>query len=199
MFPLLESIKILDGMPQNLAYHQYRFEASYFKMFKKLTKIKLANLIEVPEENQKGIVKLRFLYNQNNCFCQYMTYKPKEIQKLKLIFKDNIRYPLKLTDRRLLGQLRLQKGPADDILIVKQQRITDTSFTNIVLFDGQTWWTPQYPLLHGTARSRLMDEKKIKAADILYTDLSSFKSFKLINALLDFEEVKAYPVSHILL
>ncbi len=197
MFPLIESIQILDGQPQNLKYHQYRFEASYFKMFKQLTQIQIKDLIEVPDEYLSGLVKLRFLYNQTNCFCQYIAYTPKIIQHLKVVRDDAVEYNLKKTDRRSIDRLLLKKGQADDILIVKHQRLTDSSFTNIVLYDGQTWWTPKYPLLHGTARSRLIDQKKINVADILISDLADFKTFKLINAMRDFETIMAYPINNI--
>ncbi len=196
MFPLIESIKIFDGKPQHLSYHQHRFEASYYKVYKTLTNIKLSDVIQVPETYQKGLVKLRFLYNQTDCFCQYDFYTPKQIKTLKLIYNDDIQYDLKWVNRSQLETLKQQKGTADDILIVKNQRITDTSFTNIIFFDGKRWLTPKYPLLHGTARARLLNEKIIEAEDIFIEDLKLFTHYKLINAMRGIDNPKQ-PISNI--
>jgi 4-amino-4-deoxychorismate lyase len=198
MFPLLETIKILDGVPQNLSYHQHRFEASYYKAFKKLADIKLDQLIEVPEQYKQGLVKLRFLYNEKDCFCQYDFYKPQKIQSLKIVIADTIDYSLKWVNRKALEALVKQKDTADDILIVKNGRITDTSFTNIIFFDGQQWLTPQFPLLHGTARARLINEKKIFAEDIFLSELNRFLSYKLINAFKEFDETPVLSMDTIL-
>ncbi len=198
MFPLVETIKILDGQPQNLSYHQHRFEASYFKLYKQLTTISLKEQIQVPGNYQTGLVKLRFLYNQSDCFCQYDFYEPKPVKRLKIVFADDIDYALKWVNRKKIDNLLQEKALADDILIIKNQRITDTSFTNIVFWDGGKWVTPKYPLLHGTARARLLNEQKITAEDLFLVDLNRFKSFKLINALRDFDRAEALPIDAII-
>jgi len=198
MFPLLETIKIENGIPLHVDFHQHRFEASYFKLYKKLTDLKLKNLISVPGEYQKGIVKLRFLYNEKQCFCQYNFYEFKAINSLKIIQNDNIDYSLKWVDRSNLNLLLKQKGNADDILLVKNGRVTDTSFTNIVFEYQNQWVTPLFPLLNGTARSRLLVEKKITQQDILLEDLPAFSSFKLINAMRDFDTAPKIPITEII-
>lgn len=199
MFPLFETIQIIDGIPQNLSYHQQRFEVSYFKLYNKLTSIRLKNLINVPQEYQKGIVKLRLLYNDHDCFCQFENYKFRNIKKLQLVYNDNIEYELKWTNRKPLEKLLLQKNKADDILIVKNNRITDTSFSNIVFYDGKQWLTPRFPLLYGTARNRLLNDKLIQAIDIRVDDLNDFKFFRLINAMCDFEKQPSLSIRNILM
>jgi len=198
MFPLIETIKVKEGKLQHLSYHQHRFEASYYKLYKQLTSIKLHEIIEVPETYEKACVKLRFLYNQTDCFCQYDYYQPKPITTVKLVVDDEIDYSLKWVDRKAFQRLSAQKGKADEILIVKNGRITDTSFTNIIFFNGKDWFTPKYPLLHGTARARLLNEKKIFTGDIRPDDLKTFQAFKLINAMLDFEEQPAIDIENII-
>ena len=136
MFPLLESIKILNGKAQNLSYHQHRFEASYFKMYGKLTSIQLTNLIQVPEDYRSGVVKLRLLYNETDCFCQYDDYKKRDIKTLQLIVADQLNYDLKWTNRKVFDDLKNKAHRADDILIIKNGRLTDTSFSNIIFYDG---------------------------------------------------------------
>jgi len=198
MFPLIETIKILDGMPKNLPYHQHRFEASYYKFYKEFTSVKLKDIIQVPQEHRQGLVKLRFLYNKTDCFCQYDEYQFKPVKTLKIV-ESEIDYSLKFVDRKEIEALLKQKEAADDILIVKNNRITDTSFTNVVFYDGSEWLTPQFPLLHGTARARLLHQKIIKTVDIGLSDLKYFKSFRLINALRDFETANTLPIDNILM
>ncbi len=199
MFPLIESIKVVDGVLQNIEYHQHRFEASYFKLYKRLTDILLENVIDIPQDYRQGLVKLRFLYNDTDCFCQYDRYKSKPVKSLKLVYDNHIDYSLKWVDRKKLNELHKQKDQADDILIIKNQRITDTSFTNIVFYDGKNWVTPKFPLLHGTARARLLATNKIMAEDIIVNDLKSFTSFKLINAMRDFDQADELPIHSIIL
>ena len=72
-----------------------------------------------------------------------------------------------------------------EILIIKNKKITDTSYSNICLYDGNEWLTPKYPLLKGIRRSVLLDQRKIREEDIRERDLSAFSKIALINAMLD--------------
>ncbi len=184
-------------MPQHLEWHQWRFEKSFYLHFLKPAPFILEHLIEVPKEYREGTVKLRFLYNESECFCQYSFYKPKEISSLQLVYDSHIEYSLKYINRNKLENLLKMKANADEILIIKDRRVTDTSFSNIVFFDGKQWVTPVYPLLKGTARERLLRENKIIAKDILIEDLKNFKSIKLINAMLDFDEQSEIDIENL--
>jgi 4-amino-4-deoxychorismate lyase len=75
------------------------------------------------------------------------------------------------------------KGNYDDILIVKNAYITDSSYANILFYDGGKWFTPHMPLLAGTCRARLLKESKICEMKIKIDDIKKFESFCLINAL----------------
>ncbi len=193
MFPLIETIKVLNGELQNLKWHQNRFEASYFKYFKQLTNIKLAEVITVPEEHQDGVVKLRFLYNETDCFCQFDAYEPRKINTFQLVAKNDLDYSIKLVDRKILDDLRKNAG-ADEIIIIKNARVTDTTFSNLAFFNGKEWHTPKFPLLRGTARARLIAEKKLIQKDIFIDDLTKYQSFKLINAMLDWDAAEVYDI-----
>ena len=97
----------------------------------------------------------------------------------------------------MLTDLLAQKGNSDDILIVRDGLITDTSFSNIVFSDGDKWFTPEEPLLEGTTRNRLLAEAKIHTAPVRPGDLGQFNTFRLINAMMDLGTGKAHPVSAI--
>jgi len=85
----------------------------------------------------------------------------------------------------------------DEILIIKQNLITDTSFSNITFFDGTRWITPSSPLLAGTMRSFLIQKQVIVEKEIRVTDLKDFEKARLINAMLPFESGSDIPVENI--
>ena len=47
-FPVFETIAILDGIPQNLAFHQARMDNAIEKLFKQTSVFNLAEIIQVP-------------------------------------------------------------------------------------------------------------------------------------------------------
>ena len=90
-----------------------------------------------------------------------------------------------------------EKAPSyDEVIIVKDGYITDTSYTNLCFFDGTTWFTPDTPLLPGTMRQRLLDQGIIKEKSIPLSDLNKYQSISLINAMMDLGEL-VIPVSKI--
>ena len=128
MYPLIETIKIIDGNPQNLKWHQLRFEFSTNKYFRKEAAYKIEDTLLIPEKYSRGIIKARFSYDVTDYLWQFEPYDKKEINSLKIIYDDNIDYQLKYSDRSYLKKLYQKKDECDDILIVKNGMITDTSY-----------------------------------------------------------------------
>ncbi|WP_304545376.1 aminotransferase class IV family protein [Sulfurimonas microaerophilic] len=175
----LETIKILDRKVYNLDYHQARVDRTIGE-----GKLDLFSLIK-PEES--GLLRCRILYDQDNASIEYIPYEKREIKKLKLVFDDTIEYSKKYGDREHINKLFEQREECDDVLIVKDGLVTDTSIANIAFFDGDIWLTPKQPLLEGTMRAKLLDEKKIFATYISYKDISKFQKIALMNAMIDFD------------
>ncbi len=197
MFHLFETIRIEDGVPQHLSWHQDRLNESYNRYFKRYGAPVLEEVIRIPAEYSQGTVKCRFLYNRSAHTSEFSHYSPRKIRSLKLVNGDHIEYSMKYTGRSSLEQLYSQKEDCDDVLIVQKGRITDTSYTNIVLYNGEKWITPIYPLLEGTCRARLISEGRIHEGDIRVEDLQYYRSFRLINAMLDFDAQEDVDVVHI--
>lgn len=86
------------------------------------------------------------------------------------------------------------KDDCDDILIIKNKRITDTSIANIVFYNGNRWITPSQPLLEGTCRARLLSEGGIEVDEIMMNDIKLFSQFKLINAMNEFDSQESYEI-----
>ncbi len=51
----------------------------------------------------------------------------------------------------------------DDILIIRDGLLTDTSICNVALWNGTSWITPARPLFSGTMRAYLLDKGLVQA------------------------------------
>ncbi len=197
MFPLFETICIKNGNICKGNLHQKRYEKSYYEYYKKLPENDILSYVNIPDNFQKGLVKARVLYNENIVSAHYSFYTIQKIQTLKLVEDNQIDYGLKYSNRECLNRLYEMRKEYDDVLIVRNNKITDTSFCNIVFFDGEEWFTPDKPLLQGVARQYLLNEGIIKSKRIMKKDLSNFTDFKLINAMRDFYVVESNSIDNI--
>lgn len=185
----LETIRAVDGKLFHLNYHQQRLNETV-----KNRKIVLAEILKPPTS---GVFRCRVVYNAKNYRVSYHPYEKRTIQRLKLVFDDTIEYSRKYYDRSPLERLLKKKSFCDDILIVKNRLITDTSIANIALQYKNEWLTPRKPLLYGTTRARLLDEKKIFEDDIAVEDLKKFKQVALMNAMIDFDIIQNENIKEI--
>jgi 4-amino-4-deoxychorismate lyase len=197
MSRLVETIKIVNGNPINLFWHQKRLEMSFINFYKSVLPFDLEEHIIVPEEFKAGITKLRFIYDDHNFTAEYSRYFPKPLTSLKIVEDDKVNYSFKFFDRTCFEYLQQKKGTCDDILIIKKGLVTDVSYANIVFQDDKNWYTPSKPLLNGTCRQRLLSEAKISEMLIKSEDLSKFSSFRIVNAMIDFENQKPIDISNI--
>lgn len=182
MYPLVESIKVLNGYAHNLQYHQERIDRSFAEYFKVKSDFQLHKVITIPQEYATGLIKLRFLYSKKDYQLEFSAYKPPDVQSLIMV-ESTLNYQFKFTERSELDSLLLKRGDFDDILIIRNEFITDTSIANIVFHNNSGWFTPSTPLLKGTCRQKLLDEGRIQEVVIKCGDLNAFDGFCLINAM----------------
>lgn len=188
----LETIKILDGEIYNLKYHQKRYESVLNSLNIQETRI-LEEYIKPPK---KGLYKCRIVYTSNNDISvSYHPYHKKLVYSLKLITNNEIEYEYKYLNREKIDRLFSQKDNCDDILIIKNSFITDTSIANIAFYKDGVWKTPKYPLLNGTTRQRLLDEGRIIEEEIREIDIPSFSKIALMNSMIDFDILESYEIS----
>jgi len=107
-------------------------------------------------------------------------------------------FDFKSIDRLPLEALKNQASPADDVLIVKANKLTDTSFANVLFLKDGQWFTSDSPLLEGVQRAYLLNRGWIEECAIGVDDLLHYEAFMLINALLGFDESRALPIQNIL-
>ncbi len=197
MCRLLESIKVENGTIHHLIYHEQRIRRAQQGLFGEVTIQRVADQITIPEYAQQGLYKCRIVYRRAIEQVEFIPYYQRAVRTLRRVHCDTIDYPHKYEDRRLLIELFAQRGDCDDILIIKNGLVTDTSYANIIFFDGQRWVTPAHPLLRGIQRQYLLDQGVISTEAIGEKDLPSFQQFRLINALLSFNH-PAQAIANIL-
>ncbi|NJB37621.1 aminotransferase class IV [Croceivirga sp. JEA036] len=197
MFPLFETICIMDGDIQHAEYHEVRFLRSFLKFYGTSPSFSLLQGITIPNTYKKGTVKLKICYNQYNKQYEFSTYAPKKITTLKVVEDNVIDYDLKFTDRSPLTQLWQERGDCDDIIILKNGLLTDTYFANIAFLEGEQWVTPDSCLLQGTCRQRLLDQGILIEQKITLASLQNYSGFQLMNAMLTFSPTFYIPIENI--
>ena len=187
----IESIRIENGVIYNLPYHNERLNRTRNVFWKDCTPINLIDYIRMP--HKKGIVKCRIVYEKEIKEIVYTPYSMREIDTLRIVHSDGINYTYKSTDREELNRLYVGRGDADDVLIVRNELITDTSIANVAFYDGCEWYTPQTPLLKGTQRAFLLDRQIIKEKEITLKQLFTYSRVTLFNAMIEFWQIE-FPV-----
>jgi len=194
---LFESIKVYDRKLINIEYHNARFCNSRETLFGITIHPWLEDIIQIPGNIGTEVYKCRLEYGKEIFKINFTPYHQKKISSLKKVYCDDINYSHKYTDRSGIASLYQERGKHDDILIIKDGFVTDTSYCNIALFDGSIWITPSTPLLKGSARERLLISGLIKEKQIREQDLKHFSKVSLINAFLDLDSSPIIPISQI--
>lgn len=189
MCRFIETIRIDNGKVCNLSYHERRLNDTRTHFWQGSTLLQLADRIK--PDRKTGIYKARIVYGETGIEeISYSPYNIRHVQSLAVIRTDDIDYTYKSTDREALNRLFAQRGGCDDILIVRQGLLTDTSIANIALHDGTFWYTPAQPLLKGTKRAQLLDEGILLEKELGIEDLSAFSKIRLFNAMIDWGELE---------
>ena len=192
MQQFVETIKIKNGEALGLPFHQARMERTIRHFFPELALIAMPRLDELVEpKRDMDFYKARVVYGERGVEAtEYAPYSMRTICSLKVVCDDAVDYSYKSCDRLALNALVAKKDDCDDIVIVKNGLVTDTSFTNIAIFDGSDWLTPKHPLLLGTKRAYLLDSGAIKEADITIDELMRAQRVRLFNAMIEFGEME---------
>lgn len=189
MCQLFETIKCEDGKLCNLEWHNQRMEKSIYELWKKIIPIRLEDRVQIPDNALSGLFRCRIIYANKIEKIEFIPYQFRQIRSLKIIEANDVDYHLKFTDRAKLDFLFGQRGDCDDILIVKNGFVTDSSTANPVFLDGNTWFTPDSVLLNGTKRHKLLHEGKITVRQIYARDVPQYQKTGLLNAFYDLENM----------
>ena len=169
----IETIRIIDGKAFNIDLHNQRLNSTRLHFFGKTSEM----------------TKCRIIYNKEIVSIEYIPYQVRPVSSLKLVKDNTIEYSWKTTNRETINRLFASRQKYDDILIVKNDLITDTSICNVAFSDGNRWETPENPLLKGTQREYLLRQGTIQETRISIDDISKYKHISLFNAMIDFGEI----------
>ena len=196
MSQFIESIKIEDQEVFLLELHQKRVNAT-FAHFGMENSIDLAKIIKDLKIDEDGFFKLRIVYDLNrNYKTQLIPYAVAEIDSFQLVENNTYDYAFKFEDRKEFERMKT-KAKTEEIIIVKNNCITDTSYTNLLFLKDEKWYTPSTYLLNGVMRQHLLATKKIKETEITLQNIKEFTHFQLINSMNDFDDLFIYPIERI--
>lgn len=190
MCRFVESIKLKDGVFYRLKLHQERVNKAFVACYPDEEPISLFEILNQSLIPQAGIFKCRIVYDSTVSLLEFVPYNRREIRSLKLVETELESYPYKLEDRTGFNAAFAQRGDCDDVLLVKNGLLTDTSYCNIALYDGKSWVTPRLPLLYGVNRADLLAHEKLIEKDIHVGELKNYQKIALFNAMIEFGELE---------
>lgn len=189
-----EAVKIKDGVFYNLPLHNERVRRTISHFFDNTPPFDISD-ITIPDEYRKGLVKCRIVYNKQIVSVGFTPYSFRKIEKLKIVMDNDIDYTYKWADRDNLDMLTALKEDCDDILIIKNGLVTDTSFANVVFENESELFTPDTYLLNGTKRQLLLQQGIIREKRVRWEDIGSYSYLHIINTMIDPEDNVCIPTS----
>jgi len=194
---LFETLAINNGRILNLDYHNRRFKQGQLFLHCQKMIDDVADIIHIDDDFKDNLIRCRITYDKHDIKVKYFDYIPKNIQSFKLIECNDIDYTYKYDDRNLLNDLLSQKGDCDEIIIIKNNFVSDCSVGNLLFLKDDIWYTPNTPLLKGVQRAYLLDVGKIHLTTIHKNDICQYKKVMMINALNAFDENRAILTKYI--
>ena len=180
----IETMLITENI-ENINLHNERMNKTRYYFFK-LPPIDLRDFIELKKHK-----RVRVTYSKTIEKIEYFELKKREFKTFKIVHSD-IDYSYKYANRDELNALKPEN--VDEVIIIKNSLITDTTISNLAFFNGKRWLTPKTPLLKGTKREELLRKNFLTEADIKEEDLKNFKKIAMINAVIGFYEIKDFDI-----
>lgn len=193
----IESIRIENGEIKNMYWHQKRVDETFQHFATNITPFKIESIIRDISIPVIGIYKLRIIYNIKEVnLIEIVPYLNNHIEEFNLVEQNYINYEYKFAQRSMLDILKVNQYK--EPIIVQNNLITDTRYSNLIFLKNNEWYTPTSFLLNGTMRQMLLKHKFIKEAVIDISNFKSFSHFKLINAMLPPERTSTYSIDCII-
>jgi 4-amino-4-deoxychorismate lyase len=190
MSQFIETIKLVNSEYQHLDMHVQRIQETCNLFYGRQRDMRDLKMSLKTVHNKENIYKVTIFYDFDFCFVEAVPYYLRSIAQMVLVEDNDIQYDLKFANRTRLDELHNLAGSGNECIIVKNNRITDASYANLVFWNGTAWHTPLHPLLMGTKRKYLLESKKIQEEDILLTDLPKYQKVSLINAMLELGDLE---------
>lgn len=184
----IETIRIENGAIVNMELHKQRMQQTTEYFFNKPIDFKLSAPI-IPNEYLSKRLVYRIEYGLKIYQEEWSEYRMRKINSLQMVEDNSISYAFKYANREQLHTLLRQKKNADEIIVVQNGLITDTSFSNLVFETKEgKLITPSNYLLNGTKRQLLIKQGIVDEQPIRVSELSLFRKVFLVNALVDLSD-----------
>lgn len=197
MSRFIETILAENGEVIGLAFHQQRLNETLRDHGSNASidlDLNIAKM-DVPQEPKS---KIRVLYDISGIIrIEISSYAIRTCRSFSLVDIGEKKYKYKYADREWIYAC-LHNAGTDEIIMASNGLITDASIANLAFFNGEAWHTPLHPLLSGTKRKALLENGIIKAEEIDTGDLSKYSSFKLVNAMMGWDESPVYSTDLII-
>ena len=181
-----ETIRCDDFEVFNLEYHNRRIA--------KTIGLNL-NLQEYIYPPNSKLLRCKVIYDDSGILdVEYFPYKKREIKSFKIIEENSINYKSKYLERTNIDELFAKKEDCDEIIIVKNGIVSDTSIANIAIFYKGKWITSKQYLLEGTTRQRYLDDSRLVLKDISIEMIKKSDKIALLNAMIDFDILEDFSI-----
>lgn len=198
MFPFFETMAIRQHEILNQKFHQLRMNRTFERFYSDTTPLQLneISLSSLPFHDK--IIKVKLFYNQSSYQIHWEDYSVRVYSSFTICRFEKLNYNFKYSDRIYFQNLRNSIPLSVGILLTDGQYLTDELYSNICLFDGSEWLSPNPCLLDGTQKESLIHQDILKSRTIPLKDMIYFNKFKLINALNSFHTALEYPMNLII-
>jgi 4-amino-4-deoxychorismate lyase len=194
MSQFFESIRVKDGIAENLGFHQLRVNKTLKAFDASIISIDVASIVQELVLPAAGLFKLKISYDLNGNYQSVFTpYQYKQIQNFALVDIKGQSYDYKFSNRDWINEALTLSGK-DEIIMHDGGLMKDCSYANIVFFDGVDWLTPAAPLLEGTQRAKLIEAGVIQPKALYVQEIPGFKKFKCINAMMHWDTAVEYEI-----
>ena len=192
-FPIfLETICIKNGKARHIRYHDLRLNRTRKELYGATDTLRIADFL--PEVSPRGVWRARVLYTLYIEKIEIIPYESRDIKRLKMVEAD-IDYHYKYADRSVFARLIKDEGAeADDLILLRNGMVTDTTKANIAVLRNGRWITPAAPLLRGTVRQRLLDEGVLSEGDIFAEEIMKPGGVALMNAMMGFRPLREWSI-----
>ncbi|KGN82434.1 hypothetical protein HQ35_02445 [Porphyromonas cangingivalis] len=187
---LIETFEVVRGVLQRIDLHHKRMCRSGHKhgfcppSLQEVTST-ICNLIRRDNLSKHPSLRCTVEYRTNIIGCRAIPYRIRDIHALLLIEStDSIEYADKWSDRTCFDPLSALCTKGQEPLIIRENLLTDTTYTNVVIERNGEYLTPDRPLLAGTRRQYYLDQGLIRTANLTIQDTLEADRIHLINAMM---------------
>ncbi len=182
-FPVFETILVKDGRLCSPELHFERMQNTCMSLWGEFKHKDIFSTLKIPDQMQQGIIKLNIYYNKYISEIAFSNYIKKEIKSIENIeIQDSIDYKYKYTNRKNFEKI-LSESEADEVILIRNGFVTDTTKANIVFEKNGKMFTPDTYLLNGSMRQFLLKTKRIIEKPIREEEISDYEKMYFINAM----------------